>query len=403
MSALILKATIIIVAFPIWGIVQLIKFFASKAKVAKENSKELDKEKKKRKIVLTAKEKKHEEYIRTHSKRLGELLALNEKYSFKEFKSRDYSKRCNSLREYQKIDEHEYLKEKINQDLLFYKENIKKADENLRLWRDYQAKCVKISPYLTRGEIEKLPDRKIKVKVFESVERKLFEKQRLEEPYSSFFLKVTVSYESPKGRNSYEKTAILLSHEIKKLIPEIEMEAEEKKRQEKLLFEEKQKKAEEREREKNRQNAERERQKLIVQEVRDKERELERIKKQEEREKEKARQREERERQKLLEKEERRKILVHTAAENKKKYEELKKREELLEKREEEFKQATQGHIYSLTQPHADIASYSKQVETKEDDSVWVKLKSLKVRFDHGEISHVEYEEKRNELLKRSD
>ncbi|MBR4957707.1 MAG: hypothetical protein IKZ31_08085, partial [Lentisphaeria bacterium] len=48
------------------------------------------------------------------------------------------------------------------------------AEENWRLWNTYCSEYKKLELFLTRDEIKNLPERKIRVKTFEKIERKLY-------------------------------------------------------------------------------------------------------------------------------------------------------------------------------------------------------------------------------------
>lgn len=331
---------------------------------------------------LTFSEQKHADYVKTHSKMFKKLVALNREYSFSTIYPQNYTEICNTLKAYNKIDEDEYLKNKIGENLYWYKQELAKAEENWRLWNTYCSEYKKLELFLTRDEIENLPERKIRVKTFEKIERKLYNLTHLSKPNCAVTLSVNVSYTSPQGRNSYNKSAKLTHREIRELIPEIEEELLEKERVLTNMLEQKRK-----------EKLEKEAEKLLKEEERQKLRK----KREEERAKERKEILEYRERKRA---EERLILAEYTAAQNKKLYMQLKAQEESLKKREAEFKAATKGHIYSSEHSDSPILTSAEPTSTQSEDvSTWVKLKRLKSQFDNGEISHIEYEEQRKKLL----
>ena len=336
----------------------------------------------KKSLFLTFTEQKHADYVKTHSKMFKKMVALNREYSFSTIYPQNYTEICNTLKAYNKIDEDEYLKNKIEENLYWYKQELAKAEGNLRLWNTYCSEYKKLELFLTKDEIKNLPERKVRVKTFEKIERKLYNLTHLSKPNCAFALSVDVSYTSPQGRNSYNKSAKLTHREIRELIPKIEEELLEKERVLTNMLEQKRK-----------EKLEKEAEKLLKEEERQKLRK----KREEERAKERKEILEYRERKRA---EERLILAEYTAAQNKKLYIQLKAQEELLEKREAEFKAATKGHIYSLEHSNSPVLTSAEPNSAQSEDvSTWVKLKRLKSQFDNGEISHIEYEEQRKKLL----
>lgn len=333
-------------------------------------------------VILTLNERKHSSYVKAHSNMFKKIVSLNQEYSFAKLYPQNYTEICNSLRAYRQIDADQYLREKIKENLWWYKEEVERAEDNLCLWNNYQKEYKKLEVYLTKEEIKNLPERKMLVRTFQKIEKKLYQITQLHKPSCEVVLSVYVSYTSPQGRNSYNKSAKLTHREIRELLPEIEEELLEK---EKILTDVLEQKRKEK--------LEKEAEKLLKEEERQKLRK----KREEERAKERKEILEYRER---IRAEERLILAEHTAAQNKKIYKKLKAQEEYLEKREEEFKAATQGHIYSLEHSNSSLVQEECCAkENSEELSTWVKLKRLKSQFDNGEISHIEYEEKRKKLL----
>lgn len=312
---------------------------------------------------------KHVEFVKKHSAMYQELVALNKKYSFEKIIISNYNEICDSLREYKKIDEDVFLKEKIEYNFEYYKQAVRCARNNSISWNKYleeRAKCVK---YLSDEEIKAIPNRKVRIKVFKEIERKLYRITVLPTPIRSFVVSAEISYTSPQGRNSYSKEARLTFEQLKRLLETLEIEIMERQKQKNILFEQ------------------------MRQEALEKEASglLKEIEKEKARENKRKSEREFRER---VREEERKKVV----AENEKTYTKLKKYEESLIQREEEFKQATHGHIYSLNNNNYEAPSIANE-QSKQEETLWMKLKRIKEQFNSGEISCAEYEEKRKELL----
>ena len=132
----------------------------------------------------------------------------------------------NSLKEYNEIDEEDLLVEKIGDRLPQYQYNIIRAERNAQLWKNYQKEYKEIENYLSEDEIKNIPYRRIRIKTFQQIERKLYKSMRLLKPVCGVVASIDVLYSSPQGRNNYKKSARLTHKEIKALLPIIEQTEE---------------------------------------------------------------------------------------------------------------------------------------------------------------------------------
>ena len=77
----------------------------------------------------------------------------------------------------------------------------------------------------------------------------------------------------------------------------------------------------------------------------------------------------------------------------------LEQKEADLAQREKEFQQATQGHIYAVSDSPASIEVEQPTIKNAEESlSTWEKMKRLKKAYEDGEITYEEYNEKRKHL-----
>lgn len=306
---------------------------------------------------FTSSEQKHVAYVQSHSKTFQKISEINQKYSFHKFSSQTFTVNCSTLREYNNIDPEHFLKLKIEENLQHFKHLTDMNSQNICSWYNYQNECQQARNFLSEAEIKNLPNRKIRVKTFQSIEQKLYTLSQLTKPTCSFSISAHISYTSPQGRNHYNKSEIFTHNMLEHIFSEIEGQILQRKKDAELL-------------------KEREQQLLLEKAKQDLLKEEERRRKREERAREQAEQRREKKEYNKL-------------------YKQLQEEAEMLHQREEEFKAATQGHIYSTAPPPA----FSNQ-EPSEPVSMWAKLKRLKTQFDNGEITHIEYEEKRQALLR---
>ena len=209
------------------------------------------------------------------------------------------------------------------------------ADENENLYREYCEEYGKLARYLRSDEdIRGIQNIDFSVERFKEVEIKLLQYSKLKEPIVDFSIPCTISYSSPAGRNYYSKTEYLNKATLKNIFQE---------REQKLL------KLQEYERQKQWEKELKARERAEINDLR------------------KIRSR-------------------------------LEKKEQELARREEEFKRATEGHIYSAES----IFSVNKadiQEEREAGLSSLKKMELLKKSYENGEITYEEYSIKRENML----
>lgn len=274
-----------------------------------------------------------EQIVIKNSQLYAKILFVNQKFNFDTSITDKIviEEQCSSKISFDNFDWIKHIYMQINANETFYSDYINKIKVNKDLWEQYKLEYASINNFATEEDVR---DLKIPVNVYNTVEKSLLMKNVLT-PTVNFTVDFNISYTSPLGRNFYSAEKTFSQEEFEQLI----VQAFEAKKIE----------------------------------------ELER----QQREQEKQRQRTERAKERNL------------MAQIERKNKELQKREETLNQKEEEFKSATQGHIYS--NEHV-----NENIEHRMDDpneSIWVKLKRLKQRFDNGEITYEQYEQHRKKLL----
>lgn len=311
------------------------------------------------KILINKKKIKDIRYVKKYSKTYDKILSINNNYIFKDIVGKTYNYYCKNLKEYRDIIDREKIKEIIDEDIEYCKSKISDAEENKILYKKYLEEIEKNSLFLTFGEIKKLPKRFLGIKKFMELERTVCNDIILKGINNEFNIEVNIIYTSPQGRNYNQRDYHINHNRIKDLFIEIEEDKyayeKELKIKEELLLKKKEEKI----------TKQLEKQKIAEERANKRKEEQKQI-------------------QEIL-----------------KSKETILKQQKELEKKEEEFKKATQGHIYSPTQPMQLSFSDSVIEQSKEDNelSAWVKLKRLKAQFDNGEISFEEYQTKRKDLL----
>ena len=138
-------------------------------------------------------------YVQQNSKMCKKLEEINRKYCFSYIECPAYTIKCNTLREYQRLD---CLVEAKNKFKIYYEDIVKlykKAEENGKLWGEYLKEYGEAEQYMSAEEIEALPQRKIKVKTFMHLEKELFINKKIEPPTARISLSCTIKYTSPQG------------------------------------------------------------------------------------------------------------------------------------------------------------------------------------------------------------
>lgn len=297
-------------------------------------------------------DKKNKQIVLENSKIYACLLEVNRKYKFNFSLSSkiSFSEQCQSKRALDSYNLLDNLLNKIIAKKNYYLDYIQKVQENHDLWHKYSIEYYSLNNYATQDDIANL---KISLKTFNKIEKELFAQNKLNMPITSFTVNYVVTYTTPAGRNTYKKETSFTQKEFENLV-EAAIELEEARKIEQQRLEQ--------------ERIERERQQALRRQEKEQERERQRA--------EKAKQR-------------------SLTAQIEKKSKELQKREETLSQKEEEFKLATQGHIYSSEH----IVENVDPTAENTTESTWVKLKRLKQRFDNGEITYEQYEQSRKDLL----
>lgn len=223
----------------------------------------------------------------------------------------------------------------------FFYDNFKKDKKTYKeLSLKVQNNSVKWNNYLNKYNKLKVNSKEsfieeVSVENYNLLENEAYEEGRLKKPVTVITVYVLLVYTTPAGRNTYKKenTFYLDSNEIEIISKEIE-ESEEKIKQ--------------------------------LQEKRKKESEEKRLKEQKLRDVNK------------LEKQ-------------------LNEREKSINLKEEEFRKATEGHIYSVDTKN--LKYVEEKDEHADDCTPYQKLKKLRIQYENDEITREEYEAQRNALL----
>lgn len=172
----------------------------------------------------------------------------------------------------------------------------------------------------------------ITVQAYNLLENKIYEEQKLKKPITEIVIYLCITYITPAGMKTYKKDNVYcLSNQGLKIIYD---EIDEKEQRLKLELEEQQRLEEER----------RLKEKRL--------REVDRLERQ------------------------------------------LNERKTILEQKEQEFKNATERHIYST---NTNIVETEEQI--KDNDTPYQKLKKLRALYESNKISREEYEQRRKALL----
>lgn len=287
------------------------------------------------KILKEVKEEREYKFVCANSFIYKELSELNRKYSFYNIKIQDFNIKCNSYNEYQKFDIREYARKRLTM-----KNGLEvlynQAKKNEKLYNEYKKQYLNLSQYFRmEKEISEIENLQLSLVEFQIKEKSIYEQMMLKEPVFDFSIYYKVEYTSPAGRNHYEKEECLTKTMIGEILSSIENE------------------------ELARQEAE--------------------VKK------------ELTKQQRAKEQAEMRDLLKNKGK--------LEQKEADLAQREKEFQQATQGHIYAVSDSPASIEVEQPTIKNAEESlSAWEKMKRLKKTYEDGEITYEEYNEKRKHL-----
>lgn len=289
-------------------------------------------------LLQEIKNEREYNFVCSNSLVYQELHKLNGRYHFYDIKVPNFCVECTLYSEYQKFDIRKHACQWLKAKQGGLENLYNQAVANKKLYDEYKKLYMDLSRYLlTEEAISKIKDMPMRVVDFQMLENKIYSQMLLEEPIVAFSIPYNVEYTSPAGRNYYEKEECLTCQEIGDIIREIERE-------------------------------EIERQEFEI---------------------EKKRLRQQREEQRAV---------IRDLLRNKNR---LEQKELELEQRELEFKRATKGHIYAVSEIPVlvDTEQVKERVAKDEALSVYERMKQLKKAYANGEITYEEYSEKRNKLL----
>lgn len=293
--------------------------------------------------VTEERKNKYYSFVKENSILYREIIYINEKYDFddKICKKHTHEYICNSKKEFDNFNVDNWMyNQLINKG--YYYENFEKVyNENKEKYEKYCLEYKNIEIY--RDE-ESLFKYEIDFDTFHEIEKSMY-KQLKKRPICKPEIRLDVYYSSPAGRNNYHSSKVFYYTEIIEYINKADEEIARR------LYEAKQKA-------------------LLTKEDKITYKQLEK-------KEESIKQRERDIKEKLRE------------------IESLDKKKIEIEKKEQEFKAATQGHIYSST---SNIATEIVE-ENNETEDLDTKLRKLKKSFDNGELTYNEYKEKREKLL----
>lgn len=161
--------------------------------------------------------------VKIYSVRYKNLLELNKKFKFYTFKSEtnSFNERCNSKRSYDRIDLKNVFMSYIEKHLQVYSTLICRTNENIVNYKAYCASYNELKSSITRNESKKIG---VPLYSFIRIENNLVVKSKLS-PQTTFTTRISASYTSPQGRNSYKKyydfdygQTVLLYNEVNRLI-----------------------------------------------------------------------------------------------------------------------------------------------------------------------------------------
>lgn len=149
--------------------------------------------------------------VKIYSVRYKNLLELNKKFKFYTFKSEtnSFNERCNSKRSYDRIDLKNVFMSYIEKHLQVYSTLICRTNENIVNYKAYCASYNELKSSITKNESKKIG---VPLYSFIRIENNLVVKSKLS-PQTTFTTRISASYTSPQGRNSYKN--IMISTTVK--------------------------------------------------------------------------------------------------------------------------------------------------------------------------------------------
>lgn len=155
------------------------------------------------------------EKVKKASKVYYEILKLNTNFNFNNeiLKQYCYCERCDSKREYDRIDLTELLMQRFENNLAGYKNVFDTINSNLALYKQYQNELQRVK---TINKSTNTGGVKIKYNKFLQIESNLCGQIELRPICSTSFLS-QASYLSPQGRKYYEKELLFTQSEMESI------------------------------------------------------------------------------------------------------------------------------------------------------------------------------------------
>jgi len=135
------------------------------------------------------------------------LKKLNNDFSFKYFnqKQRRINHQCHSYRQYDRTSSSDVIGYHIENNIDYLRDDIEIAIHNKKIYDNY-LKVYELIDYNTNSEIIK---KEVKSeKIFKKIESKLLKKYKIKNVYN-IAINLYVGYTSPRGKNSYKKSALI--------------------------------------------------------------------------------------------------------------------------------------------------------------------------------------------------
>ena len=141
--------------------------------------------------------------VKKHSDRYKKLLDLNNKYNFYTFSSTitSYNQQCNSKRSFDRLYLNNVFFSYIEKHLEACSTLISKIDKNIS---NYKLYCYDYNNLTTSVTQESAKEFKVPFNTFINIEESIVKKNKLS-PQCTFTIRISASYTSPQGRNSYSK------------------------------------------------------------------------------------------------------------------------------------------------------------------------------------------------------
>lgn len=154
------------------------------------------------KYITTKIQRKHEDIVRQKSYKLPQVQNINNKYQFYSIPEVVQLRLvCNSKQQFDRADLREYLISQISDNREYYLSLISKANKNKEYYQNYMREFSQIIQPTSQDEILYST-----YSFFRSVEEGLINRQKMQ-PVLTPHIRITKSYVSPQGRNSYTSSA----------------------------------------------------------------------------------------------------------------------------------------------------------------------------------------------------